>query len=119
MRQTLHSTFILRIGLGIVILWFGVSQLLTPSEWVSWVPAWTGTFGLTPLTVVYLNGVFETIFGALLLLGIYVRFAAILLFLHLVVIIIEIGMNSIGIRDFGLAAALLALAWSPDLDPAQ
>lgn len=113
-----YTTTILRIGLGLVIVWFGITQLAEAPEWTSWVPAWTASLGLAPLTVVYLNGVFETVFGALLLLGIYVRFASALLFIHMLFIIADIGLNSVGVRDFGLAAALLALAWSRDLDSA-
>ena len=107
-----YTTLILRIGLGLTILWFGVNQLMSPQDWVGWVPAWTAALGLAPETVVFLNGLFETIFAALLILGLWVRIAASLLFLHMILIIIDIGFNEIGVRDFGLAAALLALAWS-------
>lgn len=111
-----YTTTVLRLGLGATILWFGVSQLMDPSNWIGWVPAWTAFTGLSLTTIVLVNGVFETVLGACLVLGLFVRVAASLLFLHMVLIIADIGLNEIGVRDFGLAAALLALAWSRDLD---
>lgn len=102
--------FVLRIGLALVILWFGGSQLLSPDSWLSWVPDWTAVFGLTPARVVLFNALFEIATGAMLLLGVYTRYVAALLFLHMLVLVVEIGLSPIGVRDFGLAAGFLALA---------
>jgi uncharacterized membrane protein YphA (DoxX/SURF4 family) len=104
---------VLRLGLGAVILWFGLNETLDPASWLTWVPAWTSVLGLSPLTIVYLNGAFETAAACLLLLGVYVRMASALLFLHMLLIVFDIGPTAIGIRDFGLAAALFALAAGP------
>lgn len=109
-RFSAYAPLILRLGLGAVVLWFGVNQLLSPESWAIWVPAWTAFFGLAPVTVVYLNGIFEVFFSSLLTLGFFIRPVAFLLFLHLLVIVIDIGIDPIGVRDFGLAAGFLALS---------
>ena len=101
---------VLRLGLATVYLWFGLTQLTDSGAWVSWVPAWTAALGLDPELVVLLNGAFETLLGACLAFGLFVRYAALALALHLFVIIFEIGLTAIGVRDFGLALATLALA---------
>jgi len=94
-----------------VFIWFGVSQLINTSAWVSLVPGWaTGIFGLTAADVVHMNGVFEIIAGCMLVLGIYVRVVALLLGLHLIVIAGELGITAIGVRDFGLSFATLSVA---------
>ena len=101
---------ILRLGLAVMFLWFGLSQLMDGISWVSWVPEWAvNLFHVPPAMIVLLNGAFETIGGALLALNIWTRFAAIILALHLFVITAEIGMTGIGVRDFGLATATFAL----------
>lgn len=107
---------VLRGGTVLLFLWFGLSQILDPQAWVSWVPEWpTALTGLSPETIVFLNGAFETAFGALLLLGLWTRWVALLLALHLFIVAYEIGYNDIGIRDFSLAVATLALAmWGDD-----
>ena len=106
---------VLRAGLVALFLWFGLSQVLSPSDWIAWVPQWTESFGLSATTVVLLNGLFEVVLGALLAIGFYTRIAALLLSLHLAVIAYEIGYNDIGVRDFVLAVATLSLAlFSPD-----
>lgn len=109
---------VLRIGLALVILWFGVNQLLSPDTWTTWVPDWASAFA-DAKTIVYLNGGFEVIAGLLLLVGLFVPWVAVLLFLHLLLIIFEIGMTPTGVRDFGIAVGLLALAmftYKPSLD---
>ena len=108
---------VLRLGLAAVFLWFGFSQLFDSIGWVGWVPEWAVTLlGVPPTFIVLTNGAFEVIAGVLLVAGIFVRPVAFLLALHLVLITIEIGLNEIGVRDFGLTMATLALAllWSPE-----
>lgn len=101
---------VLRLGLAALYLWFGLTQLFDAPTWVGWVPAWVEVFGLEAETVVLLNGALETLLGIALAFGIYVRYAALILTVHLFVIIFEIGLTAIGVRDIGLAFATLALA---------
>jgi uncharacterized membrane protein YphA (DoxX/SURF4 family) len=54
---------------------------------------------------VQLNGSFEVLFGAMLLLGFYIRPVALLLALHMFQIAFTVGYGEIGVRDFGLAMA--------------
>jgi len=108
---------ILRFGLAAVFLWFGFSQLFDSAGWIGWVPDWAvSILHVPPAYIVLANGTFEVIAGALLVAGIFVRPVAFLLALHLVLITIEIGLNEIGVRDFGLTMATFALAllWSPE-----
>lgn len=101
---------VLRAGLVVLFLWFGLSQVTAPGDWVAWVPQWTESLGLSATLVVLLNGMFEIVLGALLAAGFYTRIAALLLSLHLLFIAYEIGYNDIGVRDFALAVATLSLA---------
>ncbi len=102
---------VLRLGIASLFLWFGFSQLFNGIDWVSWVPEWAvNTLNLPPAMIVLLNGAVEVVLGSLLALGLFVRPAAILLGLHLLIITIEIGATAIGVRDFGLTAATFALA---------
>lgn len=100
----------LRLGLAFLFLWFGISQMTNPTEWLSWLPAWTSALSIAPTTIVFLNGGFETVLGALLAIGFLTRWVAALLAVHLLVIAYEIGYNDIGIRDFSLAIATTAVA---------
>ncbi len=100
---------VLRFGLVFLFLWFGFSQLFDTTAWLPWVPGWATTF-VSAQTVVVLNGGFEVFAGALLALGLWVRWVALVRALHVLVIAIDIGLSGIGVRDFALAAATLALA---------
>lgn len=100
---------VLRYGIAAVYLWFGISQLLDPSGWVGWVPAWITGMGLPGQTVIVANGIFELVFGLLLGLGLFTRVVSGLLFLHMVVITVEVGFNAVGVRDFGLVVATLSI----------
>lgn len=103
---------ILRLGLAVVILWFGYSQLVDTIAWISWVPDWSvQLFHIPPAMIVLLNGLFEVIAGTLLAMNIFMRPVTILLALHMAFITFDIGLTAIGVRDLGLATALTALAF--------
>ncbi len=118
MRTT--APIILRIGISLVIIWFGAQQLLDASLWVGYLPDWTHALPISQIGLVHLNGLFEVIAGLALLAGFYTRIAAILLALHLLEITYTVGYGQIGVRDFGLTIALLSVffygadKWSAD-----
>lgn len=106
-----YAPVVLRLAMAAVFVWFGVSQLANPNAWISLVPAWaTNLLGASALTVVYLNGILEIILGSFLAVGFYARIVAAVLFIHLLVIVSHLGLNAIGVRDFGLSFATLAIA---------
>src|SRR3989344_7760377 len=95
MTRTQVGLLILRLGLAIVFLWFGFSQLLDGLNWVSWVPEWAvNLLHLPPAMIVLGNGLLEVVGGTLLALGILVRPVALVLALHLAVLKFEIGPHS-------------------------
>ena len=106
---------VLRFGIVTLFLWFGLSQVTNPGEWIAWVPEWATNLGVSATTIVLFNGGFETIFGLALAAGFYTRLSALLLSIHLFFIACEIGYNDVGVRDFALAVSTLSLAlFSPD-----
>lgn len=111
LNQQQWGLLILRLGLAALFLWFGFSQLFDGLNWVGWVPEWAvEILNIPPAMIVFGNGAFEVIAGGLLAFNVWTRWAALALALHLAVITVEIGMNEIGVRDFGLTMATLALA---------
>lgn len=105
-----YSSSVLRIGLALVFLWFGTQQIIDPSAWVGYIPEGiVGIFSLSALKLVYLNGLFEIVFASALLLGYFTRFSALLLALHMLDITYVVGFDAIGVRDFGLAIATVAI----------
>jgi len=124
-----YSADILRIGLALVFLWFGISQLINPESFLGYVPQWLyanepkmmhehpaqlmhGIPDVGVHTIIMSNGIFESAFGFLLLIGFFARIAAFLLALHLFVISFSMGYNDIAVRDFGLALATASLIFS-------
>ena len=114
-----YAPVVVRIALSFVFLWFGVNQLVNPVSFLGYVPDLIYNHGqgiqhdhpfqsvhnlpLTPHILIMGNGAFETVFGSLLLLGLFTRIASLVLALHLMGIIIGLGYNDVAIRDFGLA----------------
>ena len=101
---------LLRIALAFVFLWFGFSQISDAAMWTSYVPTWATAIASAG-TMVYLNGAFEIVAGSLLALGIFPRFISAILGLHLIIISSSLGFTAIGVRDFGLGFATIALAF--------
>lgn len=115
-----YAPNILRIGMSLVILWFGSQQLMHPSMWTGFLPGWVSSLPLTPITFIYLNGWLEIITGILLLIGLFTRVVGIILALHLLGIVFSVGYTATSVRDFGLTIALVSIflngedAWSLD-----
>ncbi len=124
-----YSADIVRIAVSLVFLWFGINQLINPESFLGYIPQWLYPHGpqmqhehpfqfmhgipnVKVHTIIMANGIFETVFGALLLMGYFTRVAAFLLSLHLFGIAFSLGYNDIAVRDFGLAAATLSLVFS-------
>lgn len=101
---------VLRIGLALVFIWFGTQQLLDVKMWVGLVPDFVISIShVSATTLVHFNGAFEIVFGLALLVGISTRVTAFLLALHIIDIMFVVGYGPIGVRDFGLSVATVAI----------
>ena len=105
--------YILRLGLAIVFLYFGISQILDQSRWIYLVPDRFFIFYIHEVLkskLVFINGIFDLIIALSLISGIFIRIFSILGFIHLISItIFSLGFEPSGIRDLGLAFAMLSL----------
>lgn len=111
MTTAQKGQLVLRFGLAGVFLWFGFSQLFDGLNWVAWIPEWATTLiPLPPAMIVLLNGLFEVFFASLLALGIWQKYVPFILFGHILLVVIAVGYNATGVRDFGLAMATLSFA---------
>ncbi|MEK6917588.1 MAG: DoxX family protein [Nanoarchaeota archaeon] len=105
-----YSPALLRLAISAVFLWFGFSQIKNPDAWTGMIPNYVQSLiHLSSKTLVYLNGAFEITFAILLLLGLFTRFVSLVLSLHLLHIVTIIGYDPVGVRDFALALATLAI----------
>ncbi|MBI2139950.1 DoxX family protein [Candidatus Woesearchaeota archaeon] len=104
-----------RLGISFVVLWFGISQLANPGSWLGYLPSWSSALPIQPESLVFLNGMFETIVGLLLILGFLTRIAAGLAGLHILAIAFSLGYNDVAVRDIGLSVMAFAAAlYGPD-----
>lgn len=93
-----------------VFLCFSYYQFSNPSIWTDFVPTWVAALVAgNAVLLVLLNAWFELVAGLCLLFGFQTRTVALLLSLHLFFIAGSIGLNSLGVRDFGLAIATLSI----------
>ena len=67
------------------------------------------TFGLEPITAIYLNGSFEVILAIFLLLGLFTRITSFIIGLHLVSIAWVVGYGGVWARDLALATAAFSI----------
>ena len=124
-----YSITIVRLAIAFVLLWFGISQLINQESFIGYVPQWLYPHDIgmqhdhpiqfmhnipTPSLHVILmaNGIFDTVAGILLLLGLFTRIASFIVALHLLGIAFSLGYNDIAIRDIGLAIAASSLIFS-------
>lgn len=108
----IEATLVLRLTMAFVLFYFGFAQITDASSWTSYLPSFIDALPISATKFVLLNGWFEIIAAALLILGAYTRLISFLLAIHLFGIAFSIGMNGVGVRDIGLAGATLALVFS-------
>lgn len=109
MSQQKIGLLALRFGMAGVYLYFGLSQLAEPADWISLVPDWaTSISTLSPITIVLGNAIFEIVFASLLVLGFWLRPVSFILAAHMAMITVIVGFTPIGARNFGLTMATLA-----------
>ena len=115
--NTAYAIAMPRVGLSLVFFWFGLQQLTNTQAWISYIPDFVIKYSpINASTIIHLNGAFEVIFALALLAGICTRLSALLLGLHLAHITAMMGLNSIGVRDFGIVmGALGVFMYGPDL----
>jgi len=108
-----YGTFVARIGIAAVFLWFGIDKFIHPVNWIGWVPLWMQA--LIPMSLVgfmYIQGVIETVAGIMLLVGYNVRlasFIAVVTLLGVELAMVGTGQSEMMLRDAGLLAASLSL----------
>lgn len=124
-RYAAYAPVVVRVAVSFVFLWFGISQLVNPESFLGYLPGWVHSppaamqhmhalqflhdISGAPHWAIMGNGAFETLFGALLLAGLFTRISALLLSIHLALIGASLGYNDILIRDLGLALATFSV----------
>jgi len=103
-----YASLVTRLGISFVFIWFGINQLINPDWFMGYLPDFI-LQGNYSNTAIIINGLFDLTMGTLLLLGLFVRTAALLIIFHLIGIILTLGYNDIAIRDAGLAIVTFGL----------
>jgi uncharacterized membrane protein YphA (DoxX/SURF4 family) len=120
-----YAPLLLRIALSLVFLWFGLNQIINQDMFLGYLPEWAmGHPRESPhhhimmfmhyipnraSYLLVLNGIFEIIFGTLLLLGLFTRISALFLGIKLFFIMITLGYNDVAVRDLGLSLATFSI----------
>ncbi len=103
---------VLSYGLGFVAAWFGLNEIFAPQEWVTFAPPFVGD-GTLAVSLVILHGIVLASCALLLFLGLYGRFAAAVLALIFVEVILGLvthtGLAPDDGRDTGLFGMSLGL----------
>ena len=115
------APILLRTGVAVVFLIFGIDKFFHVTAWLAYIPPWAAQLIPIDLTLfMYIQGVIEAVLGFLLLIGFWSRTVSFLCALHLAGIMVAVGYSEITVRDFGLFMATLALSlreqmkWSID-----
>ena len=104
-----YAPVVLRISISLMILWFGFTSIFNHEFLIGYLPEFFYSLEISLQSIMLLNGIFEIIFGTLLIIGLFTRVVAFILFLHILSIMFSLGYNDVAIRDFGLAFATLAV----------
>ena len=108
------AVVIRRVGLSLVFIFFGISQLADPEMFLGYWPPWIPiTDDAVLVLLTRLHGASEVLFGVLLGVGFFTRISAAFLGLQMVPILISSWHEPMTLaRDFGIMVATLSIALS-------
>ncbi len=112
MNHHIFARNIVRVGLAITFLWVGILIIKEPLSWAmvqSWLVDWLPV-SLEQLMLA--TGIFDVLIGFLLLIDVLVVPVSLLAGLHLIGVLVAVGIDSITVRDIGLAAMAFSLTFS-------
>jgi uncharacterized membrane protein YphA (DoxX/SURF4 family) len=98
---------IARMGIGFVFVWFGLSGIISPENWISMVPMWA-TAITSAHTLVVLHGIVELVFGFLFMINVWRKVSGLVLFVSIVQTLTIVGGPTL-VRDISIAAAVFGL----------
>ncbi len=105
-----YAPAVLRIGIAILMLWFGLTNIFNPEMLVGYMPDWAiSLIPIAPTTFMIFNGIVEVILGAALLVGFFTQISAFIIVLHILIIAIGVGYSDVAIRDYVLAISALSV----------
>ena len=105
------APLVLRVGVGIVFLYFGITKFTQPDVWINWInPKILYYIPFTPHTFIYLQGALESLTGLMLIIGLLTRVFALIAFLIVAAILVSVGISDVTVRDIAILAAALSLA---------
>ena len=107
---------ILAWSLAIVLFYFGLNEVLSPQDWITFAPAFLGT-GSLAISLVILHGILLSTTGVALVINYYRKATSVVVALLLLEIlanlIMQSGFSDIVIRDIGILGAAIALFFMP------
>ena len=98
----------LRVGIGLTLFYAGINSLVSPQNWIGYVPAFIGGI-IQPSIFLFGHGIFEIILAIMLMLGFFKKITSLAALLSFSAIIIFYGVDDATFRDIGLTAAALTL----------
>ena len=107
------SFHILRVGTAITFLWIAVLIFKNPAEWGSFLQPWAADLLPVPLEQAMIGtAILDFLIGFFLLVDMLVLVSSLLGATHLLIVLITVGIDAVTVRDIGLLATTIALAFS-------
>ncbi len=103
------ANLLLRIGLATVLLYASVSSFITPADWIGYLPHFL-TSCISGKFLLHVFSVYELLLAIWLLLGTYIKYAALIAALTFSgIILTNTGLLAVTFRDITMVFASLAL----------
>lgn len=104
---------ILRVSMGITFAWIGILIFREPEYWGGFLQPWAA--GLLPIPVEQAmigTAILDLVVGLLLLIDVYAWAFALVAAVHLGIVLLVSGIDSVTVRDIGLFGGAVSLFWT-------
>lgn len=110
-----HKGFIMRVFLAFVFVWFGISEIADPTNWISYMPSFISNWNTDSNFLVQIHGAVLVFLSFCLVFKFYLRFTSFLMVLVMLQItfglflINKFEFNEIIVRDIGLLGLAIGI----------
>lgn len=116
-----HNGFIMRVFLAFVFVWFGISEITDPANWISYMPSFISNWNIDGNFLVQIHGAILVFLSFCLIFKFYLRLTSFLMVLIMLQItfglflISKFEPNEIIVRDIGLLGLAVGI-WLKELN---
>lgn len=106
--QKISPSYLLQIGIGLVLIYAGAHSFIDATNWIQFVPNWISSI-ISSETFLVIYSIFEMLIGIFIIFGLFTKITLLIASLNFFLILILYGVTDYTFPLFGILMATISL----------